>query len=574
MNRTNLLTNTLLLVFISLISCSDFRSTDDSATGSKAEAPTQPLPPVKETVPFVWENANIYFLLTDRFNNGDTTNDLNFGRTKETSKLRGMMGGDIKGITQKVEEGYFDDLGVTALWFTPVLEQNKGIVDEGTGPTYGYHGYWTQDWTALDPNFGTEEDLGKLVETAHAHGIRVLLDVVINHTGPVTVQDPVWPNDWVRTGPKCTFKSYATTVNCTLVENLPDIKTESNAATSLPKPLLDKWKREGRLDQELAELDAFFERTGHPRAPRFYIVKWLTDFIRKFGVDGYRVDTAKHTEETVWKELREEADAAFEKWKTANPGKVLDDNGFYMVGEVYNYSIATGRQFDIGDQKVDYFANGMTSLVNFGFKTAAHQNPESIFSDYSAKLSGPLKGKSVVNYISSHDDGSPFDRERKMPLEAGTKLLLCPGATQIYYGDETARPLNIEGTNGDAALRSFMNWDEVESNATRNGHAVKDVLAHWQRLGRFRKSHPAVGAGQHEMISENPYFFKRTYQNGDFTDNVIVGLGLPPGTKSVEVNGLFAEGEEIMDYYSGKTAKVEAGKVVVETDYPIVLFGK
>ncbi len=573
MNRTNLLTNFLLLVFISFSSCSNFRPTDDKANRDETEVSNQ-LPPVKQTAPFVWENANIYFLLTDRFNNGDTSNDVNFGRSKETAFLRGMMGGDIKGITQKIEEGYFDDLGVTALWFTPVVEQNKGVVDEGTGATYGYHGYWAQDWTVLDPNFGTEEDLEVLVETAHAHGIRILLDVVINHTGPVTGLDPVWPNDWVRTGPKCAFTSYTTTVNCTLVENLPDIKTENNSAVGLPKSLLEKWKIEGRLDRELKELDAFFERTGHPRAPRFYIMKWLTDYIRKFGVDGYRVDTAKHTEESVWKELREEVDIAFAEWKETHPDKVLDKNDFYMVGEVYNYNIATGRQFDIGDQNVDYFANGMTSLVNFGFKTDGHHSPESIFSDYSAKLSGPLKGKSIVNYISSHDDGSPLDKERKMPVEAGTKLLLCPGAVQIYYGDETARSLIIENTGGDATLRSFMNWDEIENNTMRNGHAVKNVLSHWQRLGRFRKSHPAVGAGLHEMISETPYFFKRVYQNGEYTDKVIVGLDLAKGKKTIEVNGLFADGKELIDYYSGEKVKVESGRVVIDTDYAIVLLGK
>ena len=116
--------------------------------------------------PFIWEGANIYFLLTDRFNNGDTANDVNFDRTKETGVLRGFEGGDILGITQKIEEGYFTDLGINAIWFTPVVEQIHGAVDEGTGVSYGYHGYWAKDWTALDPNFGTMDDLKKLVEVA------------------------------------------------------------------------------------------------------------------------------------------------------------------------------------------------------------------------------------------------------------------------------------------------------------------------------------------------------------------------------------------------------------------------
>ncbi len=258
----------------------------------------------KQETPFVWEGANLYFLLTDRFNNGDTSNDVNFDRTKEAGKLRGFEGGDIKGITQKVKEGYFTDLGINAIWLTPVVEQIHGATDEGTGVSYGFHGYWAKDWTKIDPNYGTKEDLHELVKEAHARGIRIVLDAVINHTGPVTEKDPVWPEDWVRTDVQCTYDNYEHTVTCTLVKNLPDIKTDSNENVELPPQLVEKWKAEGRYEQEMKELDAFFERTGHPRAPRFYIMKWLTDYIIEFGVDGYRCDTVKHTEAYVWEEFK------------------------------------------------------------------------------------------------------------------------------------------------------------------------------------------------------------------------------------------------------------------------------
>ena len=335
--------------------------------------------------PFLWENANVYFMLTDRFNNGSTKNDLNFGRSTPTATLRGFMGGDIKGITQKIEEGYFDKLGITAIWFTPVVEQIHDFVDEGTGVTYGFHGYWTKDWTRLDPNFGTEKELAELVKKAHQRGIRIILDVVINHTGPETKQDPLWPG-WVRTEPQCTYKDYRSTIECTLVKNLPDIKTDSNTPVELPAFLVAKWKKEGRYEKEVAELDAFFKRTGYPRAPRFYVIKWLTDYIRQHGVDGYRCDTAKHVEESVWAELRKEADLAFADWKKANPAKVLDNNPFYMVGEVYYYKISSGRLYDFGDKKVDYFDNGFTSLLNFDLKDDAQNSYENIFSKYSTLL--------------------------------------------------------------------------------------------------------------------------------------------------------------------------------------------
>lgn len=547
-----------ILLFVTLTNCSIF---------NKGERPG-----VK--APFLWENANVYFMLTDRFYNANPANDVNFGRTAQPGKLRGFMGGDIKGITQKIKAGYFNKLGINAIWFTPVVEQIHGAVDEGTGLSYGFHGYWAKDWTRIDPNFGTEREMAEMVKTAHKHGIRVIFDVVINHTGPVTDQDPVWPDTWVRTSPQCTYTGYETTVPCTLVKNLPDIKTEQDAPVDLPPFLLEKWKNEGRLEQELAELDAFFQRTGHPRAPRFYIIKWLTDYIRKFGFDGYRCDTAKHTEETVWAELRNEADTAFADWKKAHPGILADEQEFYMVGEVYNYGISGGRSFDFGDRKVDFFSQGFNDLINFEFKSDARQSYEVIFSKYSQLLNGPLEGHSILNYLSSHDDGGPFDKDRKRPLEAGTKLLLCPGGVQLYYGDETSRSLVIPGTEGDATLRSFMNWDELRANARRNGYALQDVLAHWQKLGRFRHQHPAVGAGVHTMLSEEPYIFKRVYRSGRYNDAVVVGLDLPVGHKTIDVAGVFADGTVLRDYYSRKKVRVQGGKVALSTPFTLVLLGK
>ena len=517
--------------------------------------------------PFVWENANIYFLLTDRFKNGDVSNDMNFNRTQEAAKLRGFEGGDIKGVTQKIKEGYFNNLGINAIWLTPIVEQIHGAVDEGTGVTFGYHGYWTKDWTSLDPNFGTKKDLKNLVEVAHKNGIRIVLDAVINHTGPVTNVDPVWPEDWVRTGPQCDYQSYKTSITCTLVKNLPDIKTESLKSVEIPKQLAEKWKMEGRYEQEMKELNEFFKRTGYPKLPKYYIIKWLTDYITEFGIDGYRADTVKHTEESVWGEFKKECDAAFNQWKKNNPTKVLDSTNFYLVGEVYNYGISGGQLFDFGDKKVNYFENGFNSLINFEFKWNAAQNTyEELFSRYSNILNNQLKGFGVLNYISSHDDGSPFDKERTKPFESATKLLLCPGASQVYYGDESARSLIIKGTEGDATLRSNMNWNKIKNDAK-----TQAVLAHWQKLGKFRNKHLSVGAGVHKMISEKPYIFQRTYSKGAFKDAVVVGLNFNEGEKEISVGEIFKEGAVLVDAYSNTEVDVKKGKVVLNTPYTIVL---
>ncbi|HYB43855.1 MAG TPA: alpha-amylase family glycosyl hydrolase, partial [Candidatus Methylomirabilis sp.] len=190
-----------------------------------------------------WNAATVYFLLTDRFVDGDTANDHALGRAQDGAVLRSYMGGDLKGVLEKIEAGYFDSLGVNVLWLTPFVEQIRGRVDEGQGMTYAYHGYWGRDWTAVDPALGTKDDLRAVVDAAHRHHMRVLMDAVINHVGPVTPEDPPWPPDWVRSGPSCTYRSYATTVDCDLVPTLPDVRTESNAAVDLPPWLVEKWRR-------------------------------------------------------------------------------------------------------------------------------------------------------------------------------------------------------------------------------------------------------------------------------------------------------------------------------------------
>ena len=517
--------------------------------------------------PFVWEGANVYFLLTDRFYNGDTSNDVNFNRIKTAGKLRGFEGGDIIGITQKIESGYFDKLGINAIWLTPIVEQIHDGVDEGTGLSYGYHGYWAKDWTALDPNFGTKKDLANLVKKAHQHGIRIVLDGVINHTGPVTPVDPVWPSDWVRTGVICDYKSFENTTMCTLVENLPDVRTESSQNVELPPFLIEKWKKEGRYEKEVASLDAFFKRTGYPRSPKYYIIKWLTDYITEFGIDGYRADTVKHTEEDVWADFKKECEFAFAKWKQNHPLEVLDQNPFYTIAEVYGYGISGGQDYDFGDRKVNYFQNGFNSMINFEFKwNAAQSDYETLFSKYSNHLNNELKGYSVLNYVSSHDDGQPFDANRVKGYEAGTKLLLSPGMSQVYYGDESARSLIIEGTQGDATLRSNMNWNDVQNNPD-----TQKMLLHWQKLGQFRRNHPAIGAGIHHQISAQPYIFSRTYSKDNFTDKVIIGLDLSQGKKEIPVNAIFENGTKLRDGFSNQNTEVIDGKVIIDSEFGIVL---
>lgn len=544
-------------------------------TPSPTPAPTpapSPTPSASRIDPY-WANATIYFMMTDRFANGDPTNDTAVGRKKDGGMLRSFEGGDIRGIIDRIKSGYFTDLGTDAIWTTPLIENVHGSVGEGEyGKTYAYHGYWPKDWTKVDPAFGTEADLAEMVREAHARGIRVISDVIMNHSGPQTEVDERWPADWVRPGPACDYKSFALTVTCELVFTLPDIRTESEAPVALPQWLIDKWRAEGRLDTEQAELDAFFARTGYPRAPKYYLIKWLTDWVRDYGIDGFRVDTAKHVDPDAWAALRKEAELALADWRARNPNRIMPDKPFYMVGEVFNWGIdnfsqARGRAYDYGDRQVDFYTKGFDALINMGFPTQATRVMADQFATAGAAFdNGAFAGVGILNYISSHDDMGPYDGARTKTFESANRLMLSTGAAQIYYGDEVGRSLVIPGTTGDATLRSMFDWSQTQSNAP--------LLAHWRKLAKFRQAHPAVGAGTHREIARGPFVFSRTLDRDGASDKVVVAVDVTPGTVRVPVGGTFADGETLLDSYSGARATVSGGAVSITTSGPVILLAK
>ena len=176
-----------------------------------------------------------------------------------------------------------------------------------------------------------------------------------------------------------------------------------------------------------------------------------------------------------------------------------------MVGEVYGWDPSQGQTYSYGDSVVNFFSHGYDGLINFAFKRDAAGPLDSLFGGYAAVLNNALHGVSILNYVSSHDDMAPYDSARKDPFGAGTRLLLAPGGAQIYYGDETARPLRVAGAQGDANLRSFMNWRALELDST-----TRRILEHWRKLGEFRRDHPAVGAGAQRTLQAKPYIFTRT----------------------------------------------------------------
>ena len=520
-----------------------------------------------QPAPFA-DNPIIYFVLTDRFYNGDPSNDQSYGRKREEgprADVATFHGGDLKGLTLKLKEGWFRQLGVNALWISAPYEQIHGWVVGGNREFkhYAYHGYYALDYTVLDQNMGTPEELRELVDTAHSQGIRVLFDVVMNHPGYLALQDAqefkidvLWPGwekadlrsyhnyidynnfnfgdwwgrDWVRAG----LPGYIDGGTDDLTKQLaylPDFRTESKDFVKLPKFLKNK---PGTRAVDLPNTTV-----------RGYLVKWLSDWVREYGIDGFRADTVKHVEPEAWAELKKASLQALADWKARNPTKKIDDAPFWMVGEYWG----------VGPERHKLLDSGFDAMINFDFQQRAEdtEGNEGLYSLYAKLQAG--HAPHMLNYLSSHDTHL-FDRTQL--IEGGAELMLAPGAVQIYYGDETARPEGYTPkTDRQQTTRSDMNWTSVDDK----------VLAHWRKLGSFRSRHVALARGTHRMLAKAPYVFSRVDTGGD---RVVVAMEAK-GEVLIPVGDTFPEGALLRDAYTGRSATVSGGQVKVQAERYVLL---
>lgn len=545
---------------------------------------------------FDWRNAAVYYAMTDRFYNGDPANDDSYGRVRTDAKgldHATFHGGDFKGLTQKIEEGYFTDLGINAIWMTAPYEQVHGFVGGGDGEFahYAFHGYYALDWTMVDKSFGTREEFRQLVDAAHDKGIRVILDVVLNHTGYNTVRDMAeygfgsfftgeidgdwqpaegerydayhelidyqdeaawqkwWGSDWVRAGLPGYQRGGSDDYTMTLA-GLPDIITEAAEPVALPPVLNTKWAQESGADFEPWRLEKAEElRRDLKLPPAGYISAWLTAWVEEFGIDGFRIDTAKHVERAIWQELKASADAALKTWRKTNPASPGADftDDFFMVGEVW------GKGLELSE----YYDQGFDALINFTFQGDGYEGPAyksatmaKVFQTYADTLN--KQGTNVLSYISSHDT-KLFPRKKQ--LEGVTYLLLLPGALEIFYGDETARPYISTGRDFTMGTRGSMNWESID----------QDVNEHFKKLGSFRARNLAVGAGSHTQLAQSPLIFQRDYAKNGLTNTVIVAMDQVDGAV-IKVDTAFADGTLVRDAYTGFGYEVRGGTITVDAD--------
>lgn len=529
---------------------------------------------------FTWGNANVYFVITDRFANGDSTNDINYGRINDYGSERlnaaTFHGGDFKGMTQKAKEGYFTNLGIDVVWMTDVYEQIHGWMT-GSGaindfPHYGYHGYYPLDYTQIDKNYGTVAEFRELVDVLHAQGIRVMLGANINNPGYPTLLDAVqygfaqtgyteqeaaihiktwsydafyanrlnwkgwYGRDWLRMPDEGWDENHP--LQATLF-GMPDYKDESNKSVKIPAFLKNKWKKEGKKNNPWVNPSALPLRKDHKWSPAQYVIAWIASWVEEFGIDGVRCDIVENVHTYRWKELSEACNAALNKWRANHPNDPASKwtDSFYMTGD-----------FDMAgiDYKAAYADAGFSSMVNFYF-------PKTGDLDCIVYL-----WQAYADSIQAHPNWHPFNylnnsyhRDANMDnmIDCATTFLLSPGIAQIFYGDETLRPLSDAKYNvdSDQAFRSDMNWDSIN----------ETVLQHYQKLGKIRKANPVIGTGKQRIIDTHTCV---RYNN---KDTLVIRVAANSG-ESINLGNAFPEGSTVTELYTSQTAIVTNGKVRFE----------
>jgi glycosidase len=473
-----------------------------------------------EDTPFDFRDGPLYFAFTDRFQNGDASLD---STTPGVDARANYQGGDWAGVKLAIDGGYFDQLGVRTIWLSPPNANPDGGFTGTGGHLYtGYHGYWPSDGRAPQKRFGSLDTLKALVKSAHAHGIRVIIDSVLNH---VHQESPYWINHqndgWF---------------------NPLNINGQSCVCESGGNGCGDWDSTQGNGNHGfLPRFTCWFE----PYMPDLDYTNWdaLTTMIddalywaREADIDGFRVDAVKHFLLTATTRLRGKLHDQFE-----HVGPL-----FYLVGETFT-----------GDRGlIESFIGPNALHAQFDFPI--YFTLRSVLADYSgsmrdlegaAKASDAAFGDAPMSpFLGNHDvarflseaagmltsdpqgeawsapPGTPPDDTSYQKLQLALSFVLTsPGVPLIYYGDEIGMPGAADPDN-----RRFMKW----SGYTASEQAT---LTHVQQLGAARKELHALQRGNRVTmwIDDNLYVFARVA--GSDVAVVVINRQFSPTTVSVPV---------------------------------------
>ena len=455
---------------------------------------------------FVWEDALIYMIMTDRFVNGNESND---GSPSAAAQGADWQGGDFAGVTAMIESGYFADLGVNALWLTPfnTAATGTGKAADGVHDVSAYHGYWPVEARGVDPRLGTPEELHAMMDAAHDAGLRVMMDFVVNH---VHEDHDYFQNnsEWFNTGCICGQANCDWTehrLDCQFTAYMPDVN----------------WKNRQASEQFIAD------------------ALW---WIETFGLDGVRVDAVKHVENLAVANLVAQINQRFEtvgtdiylKGETAMgwSGHSLEDNQA-QYGAINAYMGPDGldgqADFVLYHAVVDnVFVSGNENYQHLDYWTNRSQDQYT-------------PGSLMVPYVGSHDvprltsradtgtndaynqwaedglPGQPGDASTyHAALQAYGWLLTTPGAPLLYYGDEYGEYGGADPDNRHM-YRNETEWSENEASLYEN----------ISQLGQLRSESIALRQGMYStrLAMTNLLVYNMTH--GDQTMSVVLNRGGP-----------------------------------------------
>jgi glycosidase len=488
-------------------------------------------------------DESAYFVMTDRYANGDKTND-NGGQKLDSYESGfdpadyGMFhGGDFKGLTNSLDR--LKKLGFTSIWVTPPVKQQTM-----QGNSAAYHGYWGLDFTTIDPHLGTEYDFKEFVVKAHAIGLKVIIDIVVNHTADVIQYSD---NNAYVSQKSAPYKDAAgKPIDLALVagkDTFPklDVKVSfakqasvdaANANIKKPAFLNDitnyhnrgdsNWSGTSVFDGDFYGLDDVF--TEKPEVVKGWTDVW-SNWITKFGIDGYRIDTAKHVNPEFWRAF---IPAILKAAKAA--GKT----DFPIYGEVYDANPLNTAKF-VRDQAfpgvLDFpFQSSVTSFITDGRgaeKLVELFNADDLYTTATSSAYG------LTTFLGNHDMGrigtfiesvasNDADALAKSKL-ANALLLLLRGGPAIYYGDEKG----MTGRGGDKAARQDMfptlvsYWQDEkrigsDPIGTRSAFDVLNPLEDQiTAIQAIIKANPALRSGTQQIRCSNVSVFATTrYLNG------------------------------------------------------------
>jgi len=452
-----------------------------------------------------WAEAILYFVVVDRYADGKSANNVEV----DIAQKGYFHGGDLVGLRGQLDQ--LAELGVTALWLTPVVKNIPGYVTGAGFRDFGYHGYWADDFTALDARFGSEEELRQLVEASHARGIKVLLDVVYNHVGyeSAYTKNPA-TRSWLRSSDPGGCGNDDLT-QC--LSGLPDLKTE------LPKV-------------------------------REYLFEAHLGLAQRTGLDGFRLDTVKHVEHDFWQEHRRRADA-------------LLGQDFFLLGEVWG-----------GDGKVldPYFAGDeLDAGFDFGFQGSAIAFVEGrgrtvAFGRYLEKRQQDTRPDYLIaHYLGSHDTPTAlFQLKGDVAKfrELAFLQLTTWGIPTLYYGDEVGR------LGGDwPENRTDMPWGEQDLLPGKGKKRDEALRAYYRRLIEIRRAHPALWRGTQKTLASGADWlaFVRQDEGSEAGETLIVLANRASEAASVELElpPALAGAASLHDELSGEEFPVAAGKTTI-----------